>query len=821
MANRKHIQLENKAEPTAFESRGFSSPQIVEREDVEAHSQYLRGVYRDAIDQFLHGQDVLGGFVDPVAGTYLNFRVNKASLTEESLDTASGAQLMNVRPVEGNDQEEQVTVFLPHENNNWFNKKLNEYDREPEETLDENGEIHKKNRRNLKLVNAISGIEAAFLKDFFPSQEDLQLLEDGRAREIEVWFTEESYQDDEVKAKLCALGIEHGVRTLVFYQVVILLIKASARQLIQIIHALKGITEFRLYHSPSVLLNNDDVGAEEWLRLIQADAIRADDPLVRIAILDTGVNPNHRLLSDYLPSARCFSVIESGNTKDEENHGTGLASLALYGDLADVIYSQRRLRITSDLTSVKMLSLNRGEGNREEMYALITEDAMRVGRDSGADILCSAVTDKDHPVPDAAASSSSAAIDETLYNNGACDSLLMISAGNVEETGGLDYPDYLYLKSIQDPAQAWNAITVGAYTRKVAIQDPLYRGLRVIAPTDGISPFSSTSVIWGPNAIKPEIVMEGGNAVKGIKNTLDAPSDLSLVVADAGDGLAAGHFNSFNATSAATGLAARLAAKIKYYNRGLNALSVRALMIHSAEWTQEMKDLCTENGSLNKAVLLHSCGYGVPDEQKAIVSSDSRVTFIAEDRLKPFILGSRGNSLKFGRMNLYHMPWPKRVLEGLADETVRLKITLSYYIKPSPGVRSRLNKYTFQSIRLKFDVKGPNESDIDFKNRIKMVTEEGEDRVRDPELRNRWAIGITNRNQGSVISDSFTLSGADMAKCDVIAIYPSGGWFKNRLENLDIEIPYSLVVTLETSDEQVLLYNEVENLIANLVVAQP
>ena len=820
MANHRHIKLENKAEPTAFESKGFPSPQKVER-DAEAHSQKLRGLYRNAINQFLQGQDVLEGLVDPVAGTYLNFRLNKASLTEDALDTASGTQLMNVRPVEGSNEDEQVTVFLPHENSNWFNKKLNEYDREPEETLDENGEVHKKDRRNLRLVNAVSSIEAAILKDFFSSQEDFQLVEDGMEREIEVWFTEECYQDDEVKAKLRALGIEHGMRTLVFHQVVVLLVKASSRQLVQIVHALRGITEFRLYHSPSVLLNNDEVGNEEWMRLIQNDVLRADDPFVRIAILDTGVNPNHRLLSDYLPSARCFSVIESGNTKDQENHGTGLASLAIYGDLTDVIYGRRRVRITSDLTSVKMLSRNRGEVNREEMYALITEDAMHVGRDSGASILCSAVTDKGHPVPDAAASSTSAAIDDTLYNNGACDSILLISAGNVEETGGLDYPDYLYLKTIQDPAQAWNAITVGAYTRKVAIQDPRYRGLRVIAPADGISPFSSTSVQWGANVIKPEIVMEGGNAVKGIQNTLDAPSDLSLVVADAGDGRVAGNFNSFNATSAATGLAARLAAKIKYYNSGLNALSVRALMIHSAEWTQEMKDLCTENGSLNKAVLLHSCGYGVPDGQKAIVSSDSRVTFISEDRLKPFVLGSRGNSLKFGRMNLYHMPWPKRVLEGLADETVRLKITLSYYIKPSPGIRSRLNKYTFQSIRLKFDVKGQNESDRDFKNRIKKVTEEGEDNVRDPELRNRWTIGITNRNQGSIISDSFTLSGRDMAKCDAIAIFPSGGWFKNRLENLNLEIPYSLVVTLETDSENVMLYNEVENLIANPVIIQP
>ena len=253
MANRKHIRLENQAEQTAFESRGFPSSQIVNR-DVAAHSELLRSAYHEAIALFIQRHEVLGDLVNPVAGTYLSFRVNKASMAEDSLDTSSGAQLMNVRPAEGNDQEEQVTVFLPRENSNWFNKKLNEYDQEPRQQIDENGVIKIRNRRNAPLVNAISGIEAAILKDFFTSMEDLQLLEDGREREIEVWFSEDSYNDYEIRTKLRALGIEPGLRSLVFEQVVILLVRASAQQLVQMIHALKGITEFRLYHSPSVLL---------------------------------------------------------------------------------------------------------------------------------------------------------------------------------------------------------------------------------------------------------------------------------------------------------------------------------------------------------------------------------------------------------------------------------------------------------------------------------------------------------------------------------------------------------------------------------------
>lgn len=815
MANHRHIQIVDYYEPVDFESRGFVKSEFVER-DATTHSPILRNAYTEAIAAFKREDDILQGVVESVGGTYLNFQVAKASLVEESLDTTRGAQLMNVRPVDGNGAEEQVTLFLPQERINWFNRKLNEYDRNPDVVVDENGEEKTKKRKNQRLVNAVSDIQAARLQHFFSLQTDLLALQDGVARDIEVWFAEETYDDDTVKEKLRALGILHGARTLVFNQVIILLVNANAHQLMQIVHSLRGVTEFRIYHDPSVLLSKNEVGTSEWMHLIQQDIIRADDPLVRIAVLDTGVNPNHPLLSDFLPSERCVSAIASGNTLDQENHGTGLASLALYGDLTDVIYSGSRVRITSDLSSVKLLSLNEGERNKQEMYALITEDAILQGKESGACILCSAVTDKDHSVDDARASSTSAAIDETLYNDGKCDSVFLISAGNVEQRlNGLPYPDYLYLENIQDPAQAWNAITVGAYTNKVAIHDPSWANQNVVAPADGISPFSRTSVLWGANAVKPEILMEGGNSIL-YGDTLASPEDLSLIVAHAGNGLVPGGFDIFNATSAATGLATRLAAKIKYYNPNLKALSIRALMIHSADWTQEMKDMCTDHGILNVKTLLHSCGYGVPDEKKAIVSSDSRVTFIAEDVIKPFTQGS-ANKLKFGYMNLYKMPWPKDLLMSLGDQTVRLKITLSYYIKPSPGIRSHLNKYSYQSIRLKFDVCGPQETVHEFENRIKHLVEDGEVRSRDPELANRWTIGIINRNQGSICSDSFEATGASMAACDTIAIYPSGGWFKNRLENLDMEIPYSLVVTLESPLEEVMLYNEVEAAIAQRI----
>jgi hypothetical protein len=59
----------------------------------------------------------------------------------------------------------------------------------------------------------------------------------------------------------------------------------------------------------------------------------------------------------------------------------------------------------------------------------------------------------------------------------------MISAGNVGE--GLTkagYPARNEIEPIENPAQAWNAITVGAFAEKFAITDPTYEGWKSVAP---------------------------------------------------------------------------------------------------------------------------------------------------------------------------------------------------------------------------------------------------------------------------------------------------------------------------------------------------
>lgn len=68
------------------------------------------------------------------------------------------------------------------------------------------------------------------------------------------------------------------------------------------------------------------------------------------------------------------------------------------------------------------------------------------------------------------------------------------------------------LETVHDPAQAWNAITVGAHTDKAVIQDPQFEAWSPVACPGELSPWSTTSVtfqdLW---PIKPDVVLEGGN----------------------------------------------------------------------------------------------------------------------------------------------------------------------------------------------------------------------------------------------------------------------------------------------------------------------
>ena len=91
--------------------------------------------------------------------------------------------------------------------------------------------------------------------------------------------------------------------------------------------------------------------------------------------------------------------------------------------------------------------------------------------------------------------------------------------------------------------------------------------------------------------------------------------------------------------------------------------------------------------------------------------------------------------------------------------------------------------------------------------------EDAEDVVQEANTRvsSRWLLGANNRNVGSIHSDIWYGTAAELATSNLIAVYPTTGWWKGRpnLKRGDSKIRYSLVVSISTPKTDVDLYNMV------------
>ncbi len=133
---------------------------------------------------------------------------------------------------------------------------------------------------------------------------------------------------------------------------------------------------------------------------------------------------------------------------------------------------------------------------------------------------------------------------------------------------------------------------------------------------------------------------------------------------------------------------------------------------------------------------------------------------------------------------------------------------MSYFIEPNLGERGWGRRYRYASHGLRFEVKRPLENDNDFKRRINSTASA-------LTTDNNWFLGQKNRNYGSIHSDVWHGSAADLATRGAIAIYPVGGWWKETktLERWDETVRYSLIVSIKVPSVEVNIDTPVENLI--------
>lgn len=312
---------------------------------------------------------------------------------------------------------------------------------------------------------------------------------------------------------------------------------------------------------------------------------------------------------------------------------------------------------------------------------------------------------------------------------------------------------------------------------------------------------------------------EGGNAAKDGLGAVWMPS-LSLLTTH--HRLQDRLLTTSNATSAATALGARMAAQLMAAYPALWPETVRALIVHSAIWTDAMRAMFLPAGHPPSKEqienLVRHCGFGVPDLEQALWSAADSLTLVVQESLHPFEHKDSRSSMR--DMHLHQLPWPLEELQALGEAQVQMRVTLSYFIEPNPSARGPRSRYRYESHGLRFEVKRPVESEADFLARINAAARDEEYGTmpagNDPD----WILGKQRRHHGSIHSDVWTGTAADLASRGMIGVYPSMGWWRTRPKHqrANSSARYALLVSIRAPEIDVDLYNAIETKIAQAIV---
>ncbi len=845
----RHFVLEGVTETEPFRSRGMGTRPEIPVRGRQEHSARLRGHLGDvaaAAETAAAAQRSSG--VSEGLGLRVEFdSFPDVELAFESLAREnSGIELLNVRDgaLDGKPGVTQATVFVPDGKLSHFENLIRDY-------VDRKVDASGRPRDNRRLIDAIDSIRSASLRALWTDTTEFPSDDEGPFW-WEVWLPVRRNREDVVSGFLTrvdAIGSRLPAQDLsgedlqplpgdaqmrvadgaiYFPERTVLLVHASVRRMQQSIMLLNSVAELRRARETAEFFDSLRLSEQqEWLEdLLQRSTYPLEgDSVPHVCLLDTGVNRGHPFLQPALGADDSHTIEPAWGVDDRAGHGTEMAGLALAGDLTTLLEGTDSIQFQHRLESVKLLPQNGSNKGDPVLHGHITAEAIsrpEIDAPNRARVFGMAVT-ADHNLDRGQPSAWSATIDKMAADSdgqGAQRQLLILSAGNAKPDSWMHYPDANDTDAIHDPGQAWNALTVGAFTNLANVTEPDAADEEAIAPPGALSPFSTTSLTWQDRwPLKPDVVLEGGNVAHSALGPCSLAS-LSLLTAfyRPNERL----FTTTNATSAATALATRMAASIMATYPDLWPETVRALIVHSAEWTEVMRSSYLPNGrrpsKTDYARLIRRCGFGVPDLDKALWSVANSLTMVVEESLHPF---RKGNSTQpvLRDMQLHALPWPIEILEDLGDAPVEMRVTLSYFVEPNPSHRGVRSRYRYESHGLRFDVKRPSESVADFRSRINIAARDEEQGVNPTDADPSWLIGSRQRHKGSMHSDIWIGTAADLASRGYVAVYPKSGWWKTRpmLERYDQSARYALIVSISAPETDVDLYSAVETRIGTPV----
>jgi hypothetical protein len=748
-------------------------------------------------------------------GFYLQFDipVEHRDALDGLAQPRKGIEIVAVQPVDGGSEVVRSTVFVPEQAADHFIKKVEQYRDE---------ESRGGQPKNQKLVASIDDVRLGDARAIFT--DDMALFPTPQQQAWwEVWIREDRLSNFlRAAAHLEIVVKEHALE---FVERTVVLALATPEQLQILIESSDAVAELRIAKDmPSFFLEMGPREAADWARDL-ADRIQISGPNApAVCVLDSGATRAHPVLVASLDPTDQHTYDLTWGVSDSSywnGHGTAMCGVALLGDVQTALMQAGPIHLGHRLETVKILPPR--EQNDPALYGIIVAESIaKVERHMPLRrrVYCMAVS-SDIGLSRGRPSAWSAAIDEICYGGGT-PRLMVTAAGNLrEEILAEEYPAANDLAEVENPSQAWNALVVGAYTDKITITHDDYFDWIALAPAGELSPASRTSTVWDKQwPIRPDVVFEGGNFGHDGVNPASAIDDLQSLTT---------HyrpqnrlFQTFGDTSGATALCANMAARIMAARPELLPETVRGLIVHSAEWTPAMRARFDQANFNSKRALLRRYGWGVPNVERALLSTATDATLMVEDTLKPFRI--EGTLIKSRHMNLHRLPWPRDELLSLVDHDVELRVTLSYFVEPNPGERGWNKRHKYASHGLRFAVKRALEQPGEFQRRINRaaeIEEQGQARVADQGGGDGWVVG-TLRDRGSIHSDIWRGTAADLATRDAIAVYPVGGWWKEKRDQenrWDRTVRYALLVSIRAAGADTDIYTPIATQIGVAVPA--
>ncbi|MGY0713659.1 S8 family peptidase [Azospirillum argentinense] len=719
----------------------------------------------------------------------------------------------------------EATVFVPVEAKDRFPKLVEEY-RAKNVTRDG---VDTGKPRNRRLVEGIQAFRLAALSDLWA--DDPQLFpQAGVSFRWETWLRANTL--DRFRAEAKRFGLSLGPAPLHFPETDVVLVHATPEQMADLSDRTLCVALVRRSSTTADFFDSLPAPdqADHVCELLGRIRTRPPEHVrATVCLLDTGVNAGHPLLSPFIDPTDCYAVEPAWGPTDTRGHGTELAGVAVYGDLTAVLDGAGTVDVPHRLESVKIIP-PRGATEYDQLGS-VTQSAVEYAEFIGADrqrVYCLATTTDEDTPHDGFPSAWSSVVDQLAAGIGVPghdQRLFCVSGGNIraQNITVSAYPSANDEAEIETPGQAWNAITVGAYTDKIVITDGSLAGWRPLAAQGDLCPDSRCGCWEGGWPIKPEIVLEGGNrAIHPSDGIGYSVPDLGILTTSKDHPVPS--FATTRATSPATAEAARLAALISDAYPDLWPETVRALVVGSSSWTPAMvRHLPPVPQKSDYGRLLRRYGYGVPDLDRALRSVSNCLSLIAQDSLQPYRWSERSRGAVINEMKLYELPWPRKALLSLQTTEVTMRVTLSYFVEPNPSETARGRKLRYASHGLRFKVIRPDEAVDEFRARINRAAAEevGGTASRGSDSQS-WLIGSQQRDVGSIHSDIWRGPASDLARRSIIAVHPVGGWWKERahLDRWASSARFALVVTIDAGDVDVDIHTPVATMVANMTAVQ-